>query len=90
MPGKMAKSAPRPAFGLPEGPVAVCTSRRSCRTPKKRENSHQFGSHLGNPGLVDTAPAMPRARCVSVALTRLRQSNRRPRPKSADEPPRDP
>jgi Schlafen, AlbA_2 len=51
MPGKMAKSAPRPAFGLPEGPVAVCTSRRSCRTPKKRENSHQFRGHLGNPGL---------------------------------------
>ena len=29
--GKMAKSAPRPAFGPPEGPVAACTSRLSCR-----------------------------------------------------------
>jgi hypothetical protein len=64
MPGKMAKSAPRPAFGLPEGPVAVCTSRRSCRTPKKRENSHQFGSHLGNPGFRSFVPSKSVLDCI--------------------------
>ena len=30
MPGKMARSAPRPPFGLPDAPVAVRTSRLSC------------------------------------------------------------
>jgi hypothetical protein len=30
MPAKMARSAPRPPFGLPERPVSVGTSRRSC------------------------------------------------------------
>ena len=30
MPGKMARSAPRPPFGLPEVPAAVRTSRLSC------------------------------------------------------------
>ena len=31
MPGKMARSAPRPPFGLPDAMVAVLTSRLSCR-----------------------------------------------------------
>ena len=31
MPGKMARSAPRPTFGLPEVLVAVRTSRLSCK-----------------------------------------------------------
>ena len=35
MPGKMARSAPRPPFGLPEVPVAVRTSRLSCRKAGK-------------------------------------------------------
>jgi hypothetical protein len=30
MPGKIAKSGPRPAFGLPEALAAVHTSRLSC------------------------------------------------------------
>ena len=30
MPAKMARSAPRPPFGLPDAPVAVRTSRLSC------------------------------------------------------------
>ena len=30
MPGKMARSDPRPAFGLPELLVAIHTSRQSC------------------------------------------------------------
>jgi hypothetical protein len=30
MPGKMARSAPRPPFGLPDAPVTVRTSRLSC------------------------------------------------------------
>ena len=35
MPGKMARSASRPPFGLPDALVAVCTSRRSCRKAGK-------------------------------------------------------
>jgi hypothetical protein len=50
MPGKMARSAPRPPFGLPDALVAVLTSRLSCRKPEKREYSRQIWSHLGNPG----------------------------------------
>jgi hypothetical protein len=32
MPAKMARSAPRSPFGLPDALVAVLTSRLSCRT----------------------------------------------------------
>jgi hypothetical protein len=35
MPGKMANSAPQPPFELPKVPVAVRTSRLSCRKPGK-------------------------------------------------------
>src|SRR5262249_538197 len=35
MPAKIAKSAARPPFGLPEMLVAVHTSRLSCREPEK-------------------------------------------------------
>ena len=35
MPGKMARSASRPPFGLPDALVAVCTSRQSCRKAGK-------------------------------------------------------
>ena len=35
MPGKMARSAPRPSFGLPEALVAIHTSRLSCRKAGK-------------------------------------------------------
>ena len=49
MPGKMARSAPRPPFGLPELTVAVGTSLLSCRKAVKREYSRQFGSHPGIP-----------------------------------------
>ena len=51
MPGKMARSAPRPPFGLAEVPVTVGTSRLSCGNAVIREYSRQFGSHPGNPGL---------------------------------------
>jgi hypothetical protein len=51
MPGKIARSAPRPSFGPPELLVAIHTSRQSCcKAGKKREYSRQFGSHLGNVG----------------------------------------
>jgi hypothetical protein len=40
MPGKMAGSAPRPTVGLSKVPVAVCTSRRSCRKGRKSANIH--------------------------------------------------
>jgi len=51
MPGKMARSGPRPSFGLAAVPVTVGTSRLSCGKAVKREYSRRFGSHLGNPGL---------------------------------------
>jgi hypothetical protein len=35
MPGKMARSAPRPPFALPEGLAVVHTSRHSCRKAGK-------------------------------------------------------
>jgi hypothetical protein len=50
MPGKMARSAPRPPFGLAAVPATVGTSRLSCGKAVKREYSRQFGSHPGNPG----------------------------------------
>jgi hypothetical protein len=37
MPAKMARSAARPPFGLPERPVSVGTSRRSCGKTVKRQ-----------------------------------------------------
>jgi len=37
MPEKMARSAPQPAFGLPEVLVAVHTSRLSCRKAGKAQ-----------------------------------------------------
>ncbi len=40
----------RPTFGLPEVPVAVCTSLGLAGRPEKREYSWQIGSHPGNPG----------------------------------------
>jgi hypothetical protein len=49
MPGKMARSAPRPPFGLAAVPVTVGTSRLSCGKAVKREYSRQFGSHPGIP-----------------------------------------
>ena len=49
--GKIARSPPRPPFGLAEVPVTVGTSRLSCGKAVKREYSRQFGSHPGNPGL---------------------------------------
>src|SRR5262249_20738820 len=52
MPVKMARSAPRASFGLPELLVAS-TPRASLATrPERREYSRQFGSHPGNPGLM--------------------------------------
>ena len=51
MPAKIARSAPRPPFGIPEVLVAVRTSRPSCSKAEKREYSRQIGSHPGNPGL---------------------------------------
>jgi hypothetical protein len=50
MPVKIAKSAPRASFGLPEL-LVTSTPRVSLATrPERREYSRQFGSHPGNPG----------------------------------------
>ena len=52
MPAEMARSAPRQSLGLAAVPVTVGTSRLSSGKAVKREYSRQFGSHLGNPGLL--------------------------------------
>src|SRR5215471_14369302 len=55
MPVKIARSAPRASFGLPELLVAS-TPRVSLATrPERREYSRQFGSHPGNPGFTVSA-----------------------------------
>jgi hypothetical protein len=38
MPGKMARSDPRPSFGLPDLLVAIHTSRQSCSKAGKSPN----------------------------------------------------
>ena len=51
MPGKIARSAPRPPFGLPDALVAVLTSRLSCRkagkarifTPDRESSGESLG-----------------------------------------------
>ena len=40
MPVKIARSAPRPSFGLPELLVAIHTSRQSCYKAGKSANIH--------------------------------------------------
>src|ERR1039458_6045187 len=64
MPGKLARSGPRPSFGLAAVPVTVGTSRLSCGNAVKREYSRRFGSHLGNPGL--------KVPCVVVGIFMLK------------------
>jgi hypothetical protein len=50
VPVKMARSAPRASFGLPELLLVVSTPRLSLAArPERREHSHQFGGHPGNP-----------------------------------------
>ena len=49
MPVKIAKSAPRASFGLPELLVAIHISRQFCYKAGRREYSRQFGGHPGTP-----------------------------------------
>ena len=46
MPVKIARSAPRPSFGLPELLVAIHTSRQSCYNTRKSANIHASPSAL--------------------------------------------
>ena len=69
MPGKMARSAPRPPFRLAAVPVTVGTSRLSCGKAVKREYSRQFGSHPGNPGLTNKARGYCAAPAPPLVLT---------------------
>jgi len=52
MPVKIARSAPRPSFGLPELLVAIQPRVSLAARPEKREYLRQFGSHPGNPGSI--------------------------------------
>ena len=47
MPGKIARSAPRPSFGLPELLVAIRTSRQSCCKAGKSANIHASSGSSG-------------------------------------------
>jgi hypothetical protein len=51
MPGKMARSNPDQALGLPEVLVAVSTSRLSCKRAGKTRTLTRFGIHLENLGM---------------------------------------
>ena len=62
MPVKIARSAPRPLFGLPELLVAIHTSRQSCCQAGKARIFRQFGRHPGNPGF----PALIWARVAAI------------------------
>src|SRR5262249_3188902 len=55
MPGKMARSTPRPRFGPLKVPPAVCTSRGLAGRPEKREYSRHITGHAGNPSLESRA-----------------------------------
>jgi hypothetical protein len=50
MPVKIARSAPRASFGLPELLVTSAPRVSLATRPERREYSRQFGSHPGNPG----------------------------------------
>jgi len=50
MPVIIARSAPRPSFGLPELLVAIQPRVSLAARPEKREYLRQLGSHPGNPG----------------------------------------
>ena len=52
MRGKMARSAPRPPFGLPEVPIAARTSRLSSREAGKALLFTPVRESSGNPGTV--------------------------------------
>jgi hypothetical protein len=56
MPGTMGRSAPSIAVQVADLTASDRTARLSCRRPKKREYSRQFGVHLGNPGLRSRYP----------------------------------
>ena len=49
MPVKIARSTPRPSFGLPEPLVGIHTSRQSCCKAAKARVSRQFGVIRGIP-----------------------------------------
>jgi hypothetical protein len=51
MPVKIARSTPRPSFGLPELLIAIHTSRQSCCKVGKARIFTPVRGHPGNPGL---------------------------------------
>src|SRR5258707_15871034 len=53
MPVKIARSAPRPSFGLPELLVAIQPRVSLAARSEKRKYLRQFGSHPGNPRVID-------------------------------------
>jgi hypothetical protein len=62
MPGKTAKSAPLPPFGLSGMTALVRAATLSCENAGNRKNARKIGSHPGNPGW---------NRCASSTISRL-------------------
>jgi hypothetical protein len=80
MPVKIARSAPRASFGLPELLVASTPPVSLATRPERREYSRQFESHPGNPGLsagggrrfnLAAVPGEGMSRCIAQASLRL-------------------
>jgi hypothetical protein len=59
MPAKMARSAPRPPFGLPEVPVAVRIALLPCREPGKSRISKPVRESSGESRLKRAHLAFP-------------------------------
>jgi hypothetical protein len=68
MPGKMARSDPRPAFGLPEVMVAVSTSRLSCKRAGKTRTLMPAGDSSGESRLLMVVALVAQASIESTKL----------------------
>jgi hypothetical protein len=68
MPVKIARSAPRPSFGLPELLVAIHTSRQSCYNTGKSANIHASSGVIRGIPAKDKITLRNRARVLEAEL----------------------
>src|SRR6478672_6702428 len=76
MPGKMASSDPRPAFGYPEVLVAVSTSRLSCKRAGKTRTLMPVGDSSGESRLEALSGPFPNGRYFRSACLRSAATQR--------------
>ncbi len=69
MPGKMARSGPRPPFGLREVTVAVRTSRLYCRKARKAQIFMQVWESSGEYRIISISPTLAEVRDSFLRLT---------------------